>query len=435
MSTINFLRLGAVTALLAMSLTGCGAGTHSGAQSADTPKTITVALSGDADVTGADNAALQRAADMLSPGDTLEIGPGEYIMNNALIIPVSDVTVRGVAGETVLKKKPAVTSQVVEGGDWGEDIFRVEEPEKFKEGMGVAVKDDRNSNGYGVFTATVERVSGDTVFLSERSVNDLDYVDGNARLESTFPVLAGYGLSGVTIEGITADGNKDENPYLLDGCRGGAIYLFDCTGCTIRNCVARNYRGDGISWQITDRITVEHCEAHSNSGLGLHPGTGSSNSIVKDCHAHHNGGDGLFLCYRVRYGKFIGNLLEHNGRYGISIGHKDSDNYFENNVVCNNDHSGVYFRRNPEIVGGHRNVFRNNEITDNGNAERGYGVYVKPENLDEVFENNTIAETREGAQATQRYGIYIEKGNSSLTSKDNSMSGHTEADYYDENSM
>jgi parallel beta-helix repeat protein len=299
--------------------------------------------------------------------------------------------------------------------------------------MGVSLLDDRNASGYGVVTGSITRINADTVWLSERSVNDLNYVDGNARLESTFPLLAGYKLHDVLIEGITADGNKDQNPFRLDGCRGGAIYLFDCHDVTIRDCVARDYNGDGISWQITDKISVLNCEASGNTGLGLHPGTGSTNSVVTDCHAHDNGIVGLFLCYRVRFGKFTGNLLENNGRYGISIGHKDSDNLFTNNTVRNNGFSGVYFRRNPERVGGHRNVFHDNEIVDNGNAERGYGVFVEAENQGEEFENNVIAETRTGSDATQRFGIYIAKGNSSLTAGNNKMSGHSEADFHDEN--
>ncbi|MFC1544883.1 right-handed parallel beta-helix repeat-containing protein [Gemmatimonadota bacterium] len=418
--------------LLALVLgTGCSQHSPSGNQSQ--PRTVTVAQQGNADVTGSDNVAIQRAADMLGPGDTLEIGPGEYLLHNSVIIPVSGVTVRGVPGETILKKARAVLSMIVEGGDWGESVFVVAEPDKFKTGMGVSLLDDTNSQGYGVVTGTVTDVRSDTVFLSERSVNDLNYVNGNARLESTFPLLAGYELENVVIEGITADGNKDQNPFRLDGCRGGAIYLFDCRNITIRNCVARNYNGDGISWQITDKISVLECESYGNTGLGLHPGTGSSNSVITDCHAHHNGIVGLFLCYRVQHGKFTGNLLENNGRYGISIGHKDSDNLFENNTVRNNGFSGVYFRRNPLRVGGHRNVFRNNEILNNGDKARGYGVFAEAENQDEIFENNVIAETRAGGEATQRYGVYIAKGNSSVKAGNNEMKGHSEADFHDEN--
>ena len=61
---------------------------------AGSPRTVTVAQSGTADVVGTDNVALQRASQMLKPGDTLQIGPGTYEMQNSLFVP-SGVTVRG----------------------------------------------------------------------------------------------------------------------------------------------------------------------------------------------------------------------------------------------------------------------------------------------------------------------------------------------------
>src|SRR5437660_1308943 len=83
------------------------------------PRTLTVALSGKADVVGSDSTALQKAADMLRAGDILEIGPGTYQMNNSLLIP-SGVTVRGVPGQTILQKSPGVESLLTEDGDYGE---------------------------------------------------------------------------------------------------------------------------------------------------------------------------------------------------------------------------------------------------------------------------------------------------------------------------
>jgi hypothetical protein len=67
--------------------------------SADSTRTITVAQSGKADVVGSDSIALQKAADLLKPGDTLVVGAGTYAMENSLFIP-SDVTVRGEPGKT-----------------------------------------------------------------------------------------------------------------------------------------------------------------------------------------------------------------------------------------------------------------------------------------------------------------------------------------------
>src|SRR5262249_31639544 len=75
-------------------------------------KTVTVAQSGPADVIGSDNVTLQKAADMLRVGDTLMIGPGTYQMENSLFVP-SGVTVRGTAGQTILRKNPGVESLLI----------------------------------------------------------------------------------------------------------------------------------------------------------------------------------------------------------------------------------------------------------------------------------------------------------------------------------
>src|ERR1035441_9558836 len=96
-------------------------------------RTITVAQSGTADVVGSDSAALQKAANMLKPGDTLLIGPGTFDMQNSLFAP-SGVTVRGTPGKTILMKGRGVESAVADDADYGENILRVAEPEKFHPG-------------------------------------------------------------------------------------------------------------------------------------------------------------------------------------------------------------------------------------------------------------------------------------------------------------
>src|SRR5437879_13361322 len=80
------------------------------------PRTVTVAQSGAADVVGNNRAALQKAAHMLTPGDTLSIGPGTYEMDNSLFVP-SGVTVRGTSGKTILLKGRGVESALTEDGD------------------------------------------------------------------------------------------------------------------------------------------------------------------------------------------------------------------------------------------------------------------------------------------------------------------------------
>ena len=189
----------------------------------------------------------------------------------------------------------------------------------------------------------------------------------------------------VTFEDLTVDGNKAANSY-LDGCRGGAIYLYNVRNITVKNCVARNYNGDGISLQISDNVHVLNSESYGQTGYGVHPGTGSANSVVEHCHMHNNGDIGLFLCWRVRHGQFRDNVIEDNGHYGISIGHKDTDNEFANNTIARNGVSGVYFREETAENSGNRNTFRNNKVLDNGS----YGFYIAKRVTDTVIEGNEI---------------------------------------------
>jgi len=118
MSTRTLL-VGVVVAMLIAQL-GCSF--QSKESSADSgprkARVVTVAQSAPADFVGTDNVVLQQAADSLHHGDTLEIGPGTYAMNNSLFIP-SGVTVRGKPGQTILKKSAGVESLLAEDGvEW-----------------------------------------------------------------------------------------------------------------------------------------------------------------------------------------------------------------------------------------------------------------------------------------------------------------------------
>jgi hypothetical protein len=402
--------------------------TVSGATNGKT-RTVTVAQSGNADVIGTDNVALQKAANMLRPGDVLDIGPGTYRMENSLFIP-SGVTVRGALGRTVLRKGEGVESPLTEDGDYGENQLMVADPKKFRSGMGVSILDDAQSSGWDVTVSTITAVEGNILRIGPMTLRDYDAEQKHARVHNAFPILCAMDTENVVFENIIVDGNKDQNPY-LDGCRGGAVYLYKSRNATVRNCVARNYNGDGISFQITDNVQVVNCESYGHSGFGIHPGTGSPRAVVKGCRIHDNGQVGLFLCWRVRDGQFSDNVIENNGRYGISIGHKDTDNVFTNNTITGNRFSGIYFREETFKNSGHRNTFNGNKITNNGDEKHGYGFYVEPHAGDIVIANNQIAETRRDSTGTQRYGVYKVAGAGSIRLQNNTMEGHSAGDYHE----
>ena len=397
---------------------------------AGSPRVVTVAQSGTADVVGNDNVALQKAARMLKPGDTLQIGPGTYEMNNSLFVP-SGVTVRGTAGKTILMKSRGVESALTDDGDYGENILRVAEPEKFRPGMGIAVA-GRSVKGwmgyqhcdhYGHSRAPSSpstRVPSATTTWKSTTPG---CATPSRSCAPSMPRRSRWRTSSWT-EIARA------NAY-IDGCRGGAIYLYS---------VQRHHRPELHRAQLQRRWNFipdnrqcadpQFCESYGHAGYGIHPGTGSERPLVKGCRMHDNGQIGLFLCWRVKHGSFEDNTIQDNGRYGISIGHKDTDNVFVNNTIARNGSSGVYFRQETMANSGHRNTFRNNQVLDNGRCEIGLRVLHHAYAGDLVIENNQIAETRKSG-GTQRIGIYKAAGAGSLRSRNNTMSGHLEGDYRD----
>ena len=125
--------------------------------------------------------------------------------------------------------------------------------------------------------------------------------------------------------------------------------------------------------------------------------------------ARRNGTDGLFLCWRVRHGVFEDNRLEANGRFGISIGHKDSDNLLRGNEVIRNGSNGVCFRDESEGMSPHRNHLKGNRIEDNGRESGTAGIRIRGKPSGLIFEDNVIRDTRAGSQRTQTVGILVEE--------------------------
>jgi parallel beta-helix repeat protein len=296
--------------------------------------------------------------------------------------------------------------------------------------MGISVTDKLLNSGWDLSVSTIKSIEGNLLHIDPMTLRDYNAEEQKAVVRNTFPILCAIETDGVVFEDLIVDGNKAENAY-IDGCRGGAIYLYRSKNAVVRNCVARNYNGDGISFQITDNVQVLNSESHGHTGYGVHPGTGSPHAAVKGCRIHDNGQVGLFLCWRVRDGRFEDNRIENNGKYGISIGHKDTDNVFVNNTIASNGFSGVYFRKETFKNSGHRNTFSNNKVLNNGSAKEGYGFYIEPLAGDLVISKNQITDTRSGKERTQRYGVYKTTGVGKVKVEDNQMEGHVEKDVFE----
>jgi parallel beta-helix repeat protein len=367
-----------------------------------------------AHIIGNDNRALQAAVDYIAGlgGGTVEIGEGEYLMYDSLHLR-NNVTVRGKKGSpgdslrrTVLRKADAAVSPLALDGDFGEQQITLEDPTGFEVGHGVAIWDD----GSGGFHTTVARITGrnDNTFSIDKPLMADCMVSNKAQAATVFPVVSGYHIEGARVENLIIDGNKDSNVH-LNGCRGAGIFLYRAFGTVIKDCVVRNYNGDGISFQQSNDVTVVGCICEDNTYLGLHPGSGSQRPRIRDCVARGNGTDGLFLCWRVRHGLFEDNVLEGNGRFGISIGHKDSDNLLRRNIVRLNHQDGVFFRNEMLGMAAHRNRLEENIIENNGTGSEAAGIRIRGQTNNLVLKNNIIRDTREDQSQSQTVGIRIEE--------------------------
>jgi hypothetical protein len=343
---------------------------------------VTVGLR-EADLVGTDQRVLQAAVDYIAQlgGGIVEIGVGEFLMRDSLHLR-PHVTVRGQGARTILRKAKAAASALALDGDYGEEQITLRDVTGFAVGDGVAVW-DKNANGFHTTVARITGRNGSTLALN-LPLNADCMVAGGAQAATVFPGISGYHAEGVRVEALTVDGNKDEN-LPLNGCRGGGIFLYRCPGAVVSRCVVRRYHGDGISFQQCNDVQVLDCVSEDNASLGIHPGSGSQRPLVRGCTARGNGEDGLFLCWRVKEGVFENNVFAGNRRFGVSIGHKDTDNVLRGNQIIGNGEDGLCFRNETEGMAGHRNRVENNLIENNGGQRPAAGIRVRGETRDLIL--------------------------------------------------
>ena len=341
-----------------------------------------------ADIVGADNAAIQKAVDKAAAqgGGVVEILSGTYEMHDSLHLRTG-VCVRGAGAKTVLRKAAMVESKLSADLGYGHYDVSLAEPDKFRVGMGVYIRDD-NAGGFYTTVASLTWRRGDRFGIS-RFLNH-DYSRGrNGIVQSLFPVVSGYHLKDASIENVSIDGNREQNE-LLNGCRGSGVFLLQATNVTIRGVEVRNYNGDGISFQQTLDVLIEDCVCEDNAGHGLHPGSGSVRPIMRNCRCIGNGNDGIFYCLRVTYSLTEGCTLEKNGGMGISVGGRDTDHLIRNNTIRLNGRHGLYFRKGDGAMAGHRCRFEANTLEHNCQKEGRGEIHIDGATQDTHILRNTI---------------------------------------------
>lgn len=372
-----------------------------------------------ADLVGLDDRAIQAAIDYVTRlgGGTVKLLPGTYRLRNAVFL-ASNLRLLGSGADTVLIKEPSLTVKLAADSDWYDQEVTVADATGLRVGDGVCL---RARNPHSKTTTVIKRTlvarSGNR-FRLDRALRENLWQMEAATLSTLFPILSGENVTDVVIEGLTLDGNKAKNAN-LDGNYAGCIFMQDCARVTIRDVTACRYNGDGISWQICHDVRVEGCRSLDNTGLGLHPGSGSQRPVIRGNKLVGND-IGLFFCWGVRGGLAEKNRIEDTRSAGISVGHRDTDNLIRDNDVVRSGKVGVLFR--PERGKGfapHRNRLEGNRITDSGSTG-GAAIDVQGEVEELVIEKNIVRETR---GANGRVGVQIGPKVGTITVRDNTFEG------------
>ena len=380
---------------------------------------ITVGISG-AQINGRDERAIQAGVDYLAAlgGGTLKILPGEYHLNNAIYLR-SQIQIEGSGADTVLIKNPSVQTSLAVDSDWYDDHVTLTNRDGFEIGYGVCLRAKTpHSGGSNVIKRTIIGRDGNRVWL-DRPLEKNFWADHEAHISTLFPILTGEHIHDVEIRDLILDGNRLNNER-LDGNYAGCIFLQNCERIQIENVEARNYNGDGISWQVCHDITVTDCRSLNNVDLGLHPGSGSQRPIMRDNHLEGNR-LGLFFCWGVKHGIAENNRILNNREFGISIGHRDTDNIIRSNLIEGSRKIGIYFREEPnEGRCPHRNLVENNRIVNSGSDGKGTGIGIRGETRSIRIQRNQIIETRGPAEYV---GVRIGEKTSDVVLEANEFSG------------
>ena len=355
-----------------------------------------------ADLIGSDDKILQAGLDYLHRlgGGTLEIRAGEYSMRNALYLRPG-ITIRGAGEDTVLKKTPSSCTRLDCDSDWYEAQIRVEDASGFTPGCGIMLRSQRDKR-LEVIKDTVTQIDGQTLYLSRRMEKNAWLEDG-ATAATLFPILTAEWVDDVTVEDLVLDGNRAASEE-IDGNYAGGVFIQHCDRHTFRNVLSRDYNGDGYSFQVCDDIRFESCRSENNTNLGFHPGSGSQRPIFKDCISRGNG-QGIFFCWGVTDGLAQNCDLSDNLDYGITIGHRDTDNRIAGCTIERNHKVGLLFRQPlSEFRGAHRNTVEGCTIRDNGFEAEGLGVQFLGATHDVILRDNLFDDSGEGRQ---KIGIQV----------------------------
>ncbi|MEC9007975.1 MAG: right-handed parallel beta-helix repeat-containing protein [Planctomycetota bacterium] len=373
-----------------------------------------------ADLVGSSDKVLQAAVDYVSRfgGGTVQVMPGTYTLRNSIYLRTG-IRILGSGADSVLTKGASHSVALADDSDWYDQEVTVASGKGLRVGDGVVLKTRNPHNGGSeVLKRTLVARKGNR-FKLDRALRKNYWLSGKPTLASLFPLISGDHVHDIAIQDITLDGNRKQNAN-LHGNYGGGVFLQDCNRIHMTGVEARNYNGDGISWQICHDVVVENCHSHDNADLGLHPGSGSQRPLMRNNRVERNT-IGVFFCWGIKYGLAENNQITGNRSYGVSIGHCDTDNLIRLNTITGSGKVGVLFRDDArgKDFWPNRNTLEKNQIVDSGDGD-GVAVDVQGRTRDVTLDGNQIRETR---KPMERIGVRIGKQARDVKLQQNKIEG------------
>lgn len=371
------------------------------------------------DLRGNDDKIIQAGIEYLHRlgGGTLKVLPGVYNLRNSIYLR-PDITLRGSGEQTILRKTENAVTALVRDSDWFEYGVQVADTKGFVPAGGIMLRTKTGPGDwqFDVLRATITAIEGDVVFL-DRLTKENFWLEKDATAATIFPILTAENVDDVVVEDIVLDGNRDENEH-INGNFSGGVFIQHCNRWSFRNVTSRNYNGDGFSFQVCDDIRFLNCKAINNADLGFHPGSGSQRPVFKECFSRGNS-QGIFFCWSVSDGLAEDCVLAENSKYGISIGHRDTDNVIRRCTIERNSEVGILFRNEAnEFRSGSRNRIENCIIRDNGSKEQGIGIDIQGETKDIAVRDTKFENT---AGKNQNIAIRIGREAERIVLQDNNF--------------
>lgn len=326
---------------------------------------------------------IQKAIDSLQEGGKVFLPEIDLTIDRAIELR-SGVELIGQGEKTVLRKSPSKEYKMI--GQHCEGLFEIEleHTNNLEIGMTILIDHDQ-SMGFEVTMAKIVWIDGNFIGL-DRGLARNGSMEINSRLTTAHSLIHGEHLKDVAVRNLCLDGNLPQNPHRINGCRGGAIYFSWSENIEIDHVYESSFNGDGISYQSCYDVRIYNSKFSKNISQGIHPGAGTTKSLIENCEAHQNGNSGFFFCVKANHITIKKSCFSKNLE-GITIRNHDCNNLIEECEISHNKRHGIHIHCHLQETPTHSCMIDNCNIFNNEECQ----VILEHNSYDLIFLNNRIS--------------------------------------------